>query len=93
MPISIFQSDFNNYKGKYQSNLQDDLVKYAKDRDKVIQKRFIEFGLMKVRQVEGTTVASWDSKNPLAKRCLEYFMDLVSGLPLEFVLFQKIMKR
>ena len=83
------------YKNKYASNLEEDIAKYAKNRNEVIAKRFVREGIMKEKVIvkEGEQRYFWDSRNVLGKRSMKFFMKLVSGLPLRYMLYKEVFRK
>ncbi|MCH7928699.1 MAG: hypothetical protein IID03_12090 [Candidatus Dadabacteria bacterium] len=87
------------YKNKYASNLEEDIAKYAEDRNKGVQRRFIEEGIMIEQKMRGGANIGikkkvfWNNKNELGKRSCRFFMKLVSGLPLRYMLYKEIFRK
>lgn len=80
------------YQNKFGTSLQDDLVKYAKDRDRKISSRFIKAGIIRTGTSHENQPCYWVSKNILGKQSMRFFLQLVSGLPSQTCLFNVIFK-
>jgi hypothetical protein len=100
--MNNLESDIKAYQVQFGTILQEDLVLYAKNRNKKVAKKFVEFGIMKLQTGKNapvkyspspTQLYYWDSSKPLGKLCCKYFLQLVSGLSLQWILFQSLVKR
>ena len=86
------------YKEKYNVLLIDDLKEYAKNRNKKVRARFVKEGIMIKQEMRGGGSREirdeyfWNHKNALGKISQRFFMKLVSGLPLDWILYQMILQ-
>lgn len=76
------------YKNKYNSFLYEDIIIFAENRDLVIRERFIEFGIHRRGLATEAQASYWNSKHILGKKSTKFFLKLVSGMPLHYMLYQ-----
>lgn len=93
--MTEINKQINEYRARFKTDLYEDLIKYANDRDENVQKNFLNFRIMHIKkpknQCEG---AYWNTvNNPIGKISMEFFLILCTGLPLEFVLFKLVKER
>lgn len=88
----LIQQKIIDYRNKFGTDLADDVKTYAETRKDSIERKFIEFGIMHITTIKGATEARayWQTSkpiNPLARKCVRYFLLLCSGLPTDNVRF------